>query len=271
MDELPVNVTSPDDPRVTPFRNLQGPRGEDLVIVEGAIAVSRLLASGRPVGAVLATSEQAARLLPHLSGDTALLVADAATLRRVVGFHFHRGCLASTPRPVHDAPAVDRLLERLHTRPRLTIVALVGLADPVNVGAIIRSARAFAVDLVLCDAHGADPWSRRAIRASMGNVFALPVLHTPAIEDAVSTLHRRLGLARIVTTLDPASPSLSDLDWPARALVLLGNEGDGLSAQVRARADRAIRIPMESAADSLNVASAAAIVLHHAYTVQNRD
>lgn len=276
MPASPRPVRDLDDPAVAAFRDLRDrSRDEDGLIVEGAIAVARLIESRRPVLSVLATPTHAERLAPSLDADTHLLVAPASLLREVVGFDFHRGCLALAARPSAresddgtDA-ALDQWIADLRPRARLTVVAAIGLADPVNLGAIVRTARAFGVDLVLWDRAGADPFSRRAIRASMGNVFCVPLLELAEPTRALARLRDGLSARVVAASPRPAARTLSTVAWPRRAIVLFGNEGRGLADDVLAQADLEITIPIEPAADSLNVGSAAAILLHHAYTVQN--
>lgn len=247
--------TSPsrDDPRLDVLREL--PRGagarSDRVIVEGELAVMRALASKHRVELVLAAPSAAARIDDAQLGDADALVLAESEIGAVVGFEFHRGCLAVLARPQADPHALARLPAR--TR----VVALDRVVDPANVGAIVRSARALAIDLVVLGEGCGDPWSRRAMRASMGAVLDQPLLET---RDLAATIASTRALTWWAADAHDASP-LGTLAPPDRLALVLGNEGQGLTAAVRARCDAAVRIPIASTVDSLNVAAAAAILL----------
>ncbi len=250
-------VHDPADPRLAPFAALTGTRRRETVVVEGEIAVARALASAHPVQAVLLTAAHRARLGEAVDPALPMYQAEAALLREVVGFDFHRGCVAVMPRPRLDWAQAVVAVEQ----PERVLVAE-GLADPANLGAVIRNARAFGVDLVL-HGGGADPWSRRAIRAAMGLCFSLPVVGCDDLPAAVDGIRARMGPAAraVATVVQPGAIPLSCYVAPARVVVMVGNEGAGLSAALRARADDAVTIPLAAGVDSLNVAAATAVLL----------
>ena len=213
------------------------------MVIEGELALNRALEAGAPVRIVVCTPSHAARL--SVPSTVELVVADAAFLAALTGFDFHRGVLAAMPRPraVLDASVLER--------ERCTVVVAAGIADPANVGAIVRTAHAFGVDLVITDG---DPWTRKAIRASAGRVFAQPVLHEPALDGVIAELGRRVEL---VAATGSGATSLADYRRPPRLALLLGNEGHGLPAALLDAAHVRVRIPVIS----LNVAVAAGILL----------
>jgi tRNA G18 (ribose-2'-O)-methylase SpoU len=145
--------------------------------------------------------------------------------------------------------------------PRWTVLLVQGLADPANLGSIIRSARAFAVDLVLLDRRGADPLSRRAVRGAMGHVFSQPLALVDDLPGALAQL-QALGAAVWAATLGPRARPLGSLARPERLALLVGNEGHGLPAELCARADAELTIPIAPEVDSLGVAAATAVLLH---------
>ncbi len=225
------------------------PRADGRFVVEGELAVARSLASEFVLESVLATGPALERL--RVPEGVPVFERSAAALRELVGFDFHRGALACARRP--EAWSIDpALLER----PRLTIVVAAALADPRNLGALVRNARAFAVDWVIADSRGADPLSRQAIRASMGNVFRVPL----TIEPLPGRLDQ-LGCTIVAATPDADAEDLHGFERPERLVLLVGNEGEGLSARLLALADRRVRIPIAREADSLNVAAATAVLL----------
>ncbi|MER2263813.1 TrmH family RNA methyltransferase, partial [Methylobacterium oxalidis] len=135
-----------------------------------------------------------------------------------------------------------------------------GLTNHDNVGGLFRNAAAFGADAVLLDAATCDPLYRKAIRVSAGAALAVPFARLPPGADWLA-LAASLGLAPVALSPGGAE-TLADLPALPRALLLLGTEGPGLPAGVIARA-RGVRIPMAPGFDSLNVATAGAIALHH--------
>lgn len=272
----PVVLTDPGDPRLADYRALQdlGHRADPRrFIAESELAVERLLASDLPVASVLGTASHLARLAPALATrpEVAVYAAEQPLIRDVVGFNFHRGVAACGLRPARlrwtDLPEEtgdDDLSEwtSLLARPRWTIALAQGLVDPANVGAIVRSARAFAVDLLLLDRRGADPLSRRAIRAAMGNVFAQPVAGVRDLAGVLARLRRTCPDTGVyAATLGPRAHTLP-VARPERLVLMVGSEGEGLPGPLIAAADREVTIPIAPGVDSLGVAAATAVLLY---------
>ena len=146
-----------------------------------------------------------------------------------------------------------------------TLLALEGVTDPDNVGAIFRNAAAFGVAGVLLSSHCADPLYRKAIRVSMGATLSLPFAQVP--DWAVTLAALRHAGYRLVA-LCPGADAEDIVEVAGRAprrprlALLLGAEGEGLSEATRAAADVEVRIPMAAGVDSLNVAAACGIALH---------
>jgi tRNA G18 (ribose-2'-O)-methylase SpoU len=188
-------------------------------------------------------------------------VAEADVLRGVVGFDLHRGALASVDR---RAPAPVEAAARQLAGARLLVVAE-GLNDHENLGGLYRNAAAFGVDAVLLDPRCADPFYRRSVRVSLGHVLAVPTLHSGDLPAGLSTLHE-LGVTTLALT--PAGTTdLHDLDpadlGPGPVAVVVGAEGPGLTEATITAAHRRVRIAMAPGVDSLNVATATAVALHH--------
>jgi tRNA G18 (ribose-2'-O)-methylase SpoU len=143
-------------------------------------------------------------------------------------------------------------------------VVLERVGDADNVGAIVRSAAAFGVDLTLVGPSCADPFYRKAIRTSMGAVLAMPFADAAPWPDVLPEL-RSLGWAVVGTTPDPAAPSLHDVGAAVNGrpvAVVVGHEGSGLTTGARSACEHLARIPTTNRVDSLNVAAAAAIALY---------
>jgi TrmH family RNA methyltransferase len=141
------------------------------------------------------------------------------------------------------------------------IVVLVGIQDPGNLGTIIRSAEAFGAAGVVCLPGTVNAWNPKAVRASAGSVFRLPVLS--AGEEKTLEQLRSAGVRVLATTAQGSQPAdLVDLARPV-ALVI-GNEGNGIPVDLAAQADGAITIPCPGPVESLNAAVAASVLLYEA-------
>jgi tRNA G18 (ribose-2'-O)-methylase SpoU len=225
-------------------------------VAEGRILVEDLLAWGRRgrvrVLAVLGEAAQAEALAPRLPPGTALLTATRHDLEALVGFPFHRGLLAAAVVPAAQAP------DRLGACRRL--LALPALADAENLGLLLRSAAALGLDGALLG-PGPDPFSRRAVRVSMGAVWKLPLWRDLDLWAALGAWRRHGGQV-VGAALEPgALPVRHWLPAPRTALVL-GPEGPGLDRPDLDRCDLTVGIPMAPDVDSLNVAAAGAILMH---------
>lgn len=148
------------------------------------------------------------------------------------------------------------------------VLAATGLQDPGNAGAIIRSAAGAGATGVVLDELSADPWGWKALRASMGSAFHLPVVRSRALA-ALITDWRAAGV-QIVATVPRGGVPMYDLDFRKPSAVLLGGEGSGLPDAFLASADTRVSIPMHGAIESLNAAVAAAVLLYEAQRQRTR-
>ncbi len=258
-----VEISDPDDPRVAAYRDV---RERDLVgrhglfIAEGEVVLSALIRSSRcePISLLAAQKRVAplAGLIASLPDGVPVYAATQPVMDRIVGFPIHRGILAlgrpraSTSVEALAAAAGDRAL----------FVVLIGLANHDNVGGVFRNAAAFGADAVILDGGCCDPLYRKAIRVSVGATLAVPYARLPREADALAPL--------TAAGFDPValSPGADTPLWRApgspRTALVLGTEGEGLPQEVIARC-RSVRIDMAPGFDSLNVATASGIALHH--------
>lgn len=188
------------------------------------------------------------------AGATVLEVADAL-MEALSPVRASSGVVALAARPVVDVRTVTQ------PAPALVVVA-VGMQDPGNVGAIVRSADAGGASGVLLDEASADPWNWKALRASMGSAFRIPVVRDAHV---MAHLARWRADGVHVVAADPRGPtSLYEADLARPIAIVLGGEGAGLSPAVLAQADTRLRIPMRPKVESLNVAVAAALLVYEA-------
>lgn len=229
--------------------------GRPCFVAEGRILVEDLLAWGRAgraeVVAVAAEAGHEGAVIPLLPEGAALLTATRAELEAMAGFPFHRGLMAAARVP--EPPA----LETLPAAGR--ILVLPALSDAENLGQLIRTAAALGLDGLLLG-PGPDPFSRRAVRVSMGASWKLPIWR---MEDPWAALEawRAQGGEVVAAALADSIP-VSAWKPGTRTALVLGPEGPGLAPADVARCSRAVRIPMAPGVDSLNVAAAGAILMH---------
>ena len=140
------------------------------------------------------------------------------------------------------------------------IVLLESVRDPSNVGAIIRSAAAIGIDRLILSEDCADIYHPRAVRASMGTLFAQPIDRVSDLGSAISAL-RANGRRVFAATLTEDAAKLGSFPVRAGDCVVIGNEGHGLSDATVALCDRAVIIPMSGRAESFNAAVAASILM----------
>lgn len=166
----------------------------------------------------------------------------------------------------------DRL-DRIPTGPAPLVVVFDRPTTPGNIGTLVRSADAFGATGVVVTGHAADPYDPKAVRASTGSLFALPVVRVAAqreVEAWVADLRGGNVPVRIVGTDEHGDVDIADHDFTGPTLLLVGNETHGLSAGWRQACDRLVRIPITGAASSLNAASAATVVLYEAAAQRRR-
>lgn len=194
----------------------------------------------------------AAPLLRRCPPDMPVYTGSREVLAQLTGYTLTRGVLCAMRRPALPSP------EQL-CRDARRVAVLDGVTDTTNIGAIFRSAAALGVDAVLLTPTTCDPLNRRAVRVSMGSVFLVPWTWLTA-EPLTPQLHA-LGFRTVAMALrnDSVTIDSPELRRQPRLAVILGTEGDGLSADVIAEADHVVRIPMHHGVDSLNVAAASAI------------
>jgi RNA methyltransferase, TrmH family len=151
------------------------------------------------------------------------------------------------------------LADVLAGAPKLVAVA-VEISEPGNAGTLMRVADAMGADAVVLAGDSVDPYNGKCLRASAGSIFTVPVVSEPDAAAAVEAL-RAVGMQVLATTVD-GEVSLDDADLSAPTAWLFGPEAHGLSPDIAASASARVCIPMPGHAESLNVASAAAICLY---------
>jgi tRNA G18 (ribose-2'-O)-methylase SpoU len=248
-----IEIDDPLDPRLVEYRGLRerGRESDEYFIVEGLTAIQRLLTSQYPVRSVLLTSANLARLGEQPDGVT-IYVLSSEAMSSVAGVNLHRGAVASAtrlPSPI--------LADVISSARRL--VMLEGINDHENLGAIARTARGLGADALLLDPTCADPFYRRSVRVSMGELLHLPIVRCDdwpgAFEQVTATGFEIWALTPCTDATD-----IFTMDTPTHWALVVGAEGPGLRAETLARCI-SVRIPMRNGVDSLNVGHAVAAAL----------
>lgn len=253
-------ITTPRHPRVTKARRLhkRAFRQEDrLFLVEGPQGVTEALAESGALRELFATEDAAARhadlLLAAGAAGVAVHVTSGAVMDALAQTVTPQGLLGVAG--FRDV-ALDAVLA---ASPRLVAV-LVEVRDPGNAGTVLRSADAAGVDAVVLSDSSVDPYNAKAARASAGSIFHLPFVVGGAPLDVVADL-RAAGL-RVLAAAGDGSTTLDDADLAGPTAWVLGNEAHGVPSDVARACDGTVRVPIHGRAESLNLATAAALCLY---------
>ncbi|WP_300679458.1 RNA methyltransferase [Nocardioides sp.] len=271
MAEL-IEVTDPTDPRLADYRDLRDVQlrstlevEHGLFLAEGAKVVRRAVEAGFEARSFLMAPKWLDGLADVLERSEApCYVMSERAAEQVTGFHVHRGALASLAR--NPLPSAVEVLDHVRTSSphrRRRVAVLENLVDHANVGSVFRNAAAIGIDAVLITPQCADPFYRRAIKTSMGNVFQVPWTRTTGMPDTLAAL-REAGYTTVALTLSEDAIELDDLvamELDAMAFVF-GTEGAGVDPRTARQVDLRVKIPMEPGVDSLNVAAATAVTFY---------
>jgi len=223
-------------------------RREGLFVAEGTKVVSDLLIYHKPK-AVFATSSFFANCSHLIEGQTEITEVSEEELRRLSFLQHPQQVLALFPIPTSQLDICDISHE-------LSLM-LDGIQDPGNLGTIIRIADWFGIKHVFCSEDTVDAWNPKVIQATMGSIARVNMIYTP-LEEIINTLPEDFPIYG--TLLD--GDNIYSQELSSEGLIIMGNEGNGISPGIRAKVNRRLLIPnfhKGDTADSLNVAIATAI------------
>ncbi|MGO2053158.1 TrmH family RNA methyltransferase [Glutamicibacter sp. AOP38-B1-38] len=230
-----------------------------LYIAESTTVVTRAINAGHVPRSFLLAEKHLDQLAEEFERfpEVPIFIGNDRQLQDLVGFHLHRGAMASMNRP---AP-LD-LGQVLTASSRIAI--LEDIADHTNLGAILRSASGLGVDAVLITPKCVDPWYRRSARVSMGTVFDLPWVRLNSWPEDIAILKDH-GYTMLAMELTEDAVALNEVEMTEgkKFAMILGNEGRGVAEQTLALVDQAVMIPMRREVSSLNVGAASAIAFWH--------
>ncbi len=145
---------------------------------------------------------------------------------------------------------------------RSLIIALDDVQDPGNVGTILRTAAWFGADAIMCSKGTVDRYNPKVVRSCAGSIFALPHYGVESLSQELRSVKKR-GYSILCTTLD-GTDFRNITAWPPKAVLVIGNEANGISQSVKALANQLVRIPhigAQTKVESLNAAVSAAILM----------
>jgi tRNA G18 (ribose-2'-O)-methylase SpoU len=264
MPGIRVTIDDVDDPRLAIYRHLKThnlTRRAGQFVVEGEKLFDRLLASRFPVASVLVSEGCEAAISGRVPEGVPLYVLPHAWVEALVGFNLHRGVLACGHR--RPWPGLDELTASAAPGPGSTLVVCPQLDNPENLGALLRIADVFGVLGVVVGARCPDPLSRRVLRVSMDMALRVPVVTPDDLAAALAHLRTGRGYRLAAMVVEPHATPLERYEPPPRLAVLLGCEAHGLDPVWLRLCDDQLTIPMRPGAESLNVAVAAGIIVHH--------
>jgi len=255
-------IDSLDDPRVAAYRNLRDRtlRGESLFVAEGRLVVRRLLESRFEAESVFVAEQHVDEFAPLVGDRIPLYVAPRSLFTQIVGFRFHLGALAVGRRQA--PPAAEQMLGPPRPDEPLRLVACPEVTKPENLGLILRTAAAFALDGLLLGPQCCDPLSRRALRVSMGASLQVPWARSTDMLKDLRLLKEKWQLHLVAAVLDPTAELLERFNWPERVALLVGGEYEGLSQQCLQLSDQKVTIPMAPGVDSLNLGVATGVFVY---------
>jgi TrmH family RNA methyltransferase len=230
-------------------------------VAEGVRTVEELLASGLACDGVLVSpsldaTPRGVALREHLRRrDVPVMDVTEAEFSSAADTESPQGVLAVAPVP-------ERSLDGLELRPSDRIVVLDGVQDPGNVGTILRTAAALGAGAVLGLPGTVDLWNAKVVRSAMGALFVRPAVSCTWAELDRFRAAQGIALWGADAGGDPVESAPVRDALPARLALAVGNEGSGLSAELRARADRIVSLPIAPDVESLNVAVATGILLY---------
>lgn len=256
-------ITSRDNSLLRLARTVRDGKDDGLIFVEGVRLCEEALHSGLKIHAVIysneiALKEKAAALLSDLDKKCERMGEVNESLLATVSYtKTPQGMIVLAARPVSGK---ERLANTSAGLPLLVIMD--GINNPVNVGAILRSAEAAGATGVITTGDSSDPFSPKALRGAMGSAFRVPIWSEASYAEALSWCSAH----KIKTVCaDLGAPTLHTMiDWTISRALIVGPESTGLSADQVQMADERVKIPMQGEVESLNVGVAAAVILYEA-------
>lgn len=267
-----LKITSRDNQKLRQARSVRdGSGGENLIFVEGLRLAEEAVRSGLEIETIFAVenfaqNERAKRFLEIAAAKKSIAFFEVAesVFRSLADTKNSQGVVLIARRPKTGSEKIEAALARaVETRISSLVVLLHQINNPSNLGAILRTAEAAGVVAgVIATESSADAFSPKSLRGAMGAAFRLP-LWTRANFAEVLRWARRFDLISVAADIK-AEKSYLEIDWSKPRLLIFGSEAHGLSAAEAAEINENLKVPMENAVESLNLAVSCGVILFEA-------
>ena len=258
-----MKITSRDNSLLRQARAVRDGKVDELIYVEGLRLAVEALRSKLTLEAVifseqLAAKEKAGATIDELAQASPRVASVSEKLLESISYtKTPQGIVVLAQRPESSQ---QRLAASLTKSPLLVVLHQIN--NPVNVGAILRTAEAAGATGVITTQNTSDPFSAKSLRGAMGSAFRLPIWRDASFDEAVEWC--RAKKINLVGTAASATTKHTDRDWTQPTALVLGPESSGLSDDELRTTDQTVSIPMYGEVESLNVSVAAGILLYEA-------
>ena len=258
-----MHITSRDNSLLRQARSARDGKIPEQIFIEGLRLAEEALRSGLEIDAVifseeLAHKERAAGVIHQLSKVSTRSASVSEKLLESISYtKTPQGLVLLATRPNDN---VDQLNKNSDSNPLLVVLHQIN--NPVNVGAVIRTAEAAGAKGIIATKHSSDPFSPKSLRGAMGSAFRLPVWYGAEYSEVIEWCKSR-GVESVCADAS-ASAAHTEIDWRKPIALVLGPESTGLSDDEIAMGTMGVRIPMHGEVESLNVSVAAGILLFEA-------
>jgi TrmH family RNA methyltransferase len=258
-----MEITSRDNSLLRQARSVRDGKLNELIFIEGLRLAEEALRSKLNIEAVivsqqLAQKEKAEGVVNQLGHASPRMASVSEKLLESISYtKTPQGIVVLASRP----ETTQKHFAKNNHEPSL-IVIMHRINNPVNVGAILRTAEAAGATGAIATQNTSDPLSPKSLRGAMGSAFRLPIWLGPTYDQALAWCDER-GIQMICADVD-ASTDYDEVDWRRPSALILGPESEGLSNAEISMANKAVRIPMHGLAESLNVAVATGVLLYEA-------
>lgn len=265
-----MQITSRDNSLLRQARQVRDGKVDELIFVEGLRLCEEALRSNLTIEAViysdeLANKERAAVAIREIAQASRRVGSVSEKLLESISYtKTPQGIVVLAQRP---SSGIERLNAVANDKPLLVVLHQIN--NPVNVGAIVRTAEAAGVNGLITSRHTSDPFSPKSLRGAMGSAFRLPIWSDPEYNEVIEWCRTR-DIATVCSTLS-AKSSHTAVDWTKGIALVLGPESTGLTESEVTLATQTVKIPMRGEVESLNVSVAAGILLFEAARQRTLD
>jgi TrmH family RNA methyltransferase len=256
-----VEITSKDNARLKNARAVRDGRENDLLFVEGLRVAEELTTSNLEITEYFFTtrfaqSERGANLLGKLAGVRAATLNENL-LASISDTKMPQGIIVLAKRPKTGRTFLETTLKPVETP---LLIVLHKLNNPVNVGAILRTAEAAGAAGAILTRGSADVFSPKSLRGAMGSAFRVPLWTNADFGEAIEFC--RADKIKTVCAELNARKTHVEIDWTCATALIIGSEAEGLAYEEIAQTDESLAIPMRPPVESLNAAVACGIILY---------